>query len=169
MSKYKIIALTGLIIAAFLLTSFTQAAAETMKFRIVMFHKKAQINKVEDVEGHIMGVGEASGLASLETDEVAVVTLNWFADYIKGAGITQGYVRLMFEDGSTIIYKYAGTTHPQPGGKSSLCKSTSVVITQGRGKYAGIKGEGSYTGKRVAPLGGGAQLFIDTYLTYTLP
>ncbi len=169
MSKSKIIALTGLIITVFLLASFTQAVAATMKYRIVMFHKKAEINKVGDVEGHIMGVGEASGLASFETGEVAVVTLNWFADYIKGAGITQGYTRLMFEDGSTIDFKYAGTTHPQPDGKSSLFKSTSVVITQGSGKYAGIKGEGSYTGRRVAPLGGGAQLFIDTILTYTLP
>ena len=169
MSKSKIIALTGLIITVFLLASFTQAVAATMKFRIVMFHTKVEAIEVGDVEGHKLVLAESTGLASLETVEVAVIAHKAYADYTKETGISQGYLRLMFEDGSTITYKYAGTTHPQPGGKSSLFKSTSVVVTQGSGKYAGIKGEGSYTGKRFAPLGAKAQLFIDTILTYTLP
>jgi hypothetical protein len=168
MAKSKIIALVA-VITALLVVSVTQAWAATMKFRIVMFHKNVQIIKVGDIEGHIMAVGELTGLASLDTGEVAVATLSAFADYIKGTGIAQGYVRLSFEDGSTIDYKYQHTTEAQPDGKASLFKSKSVEITQGSGKYLGIKGEGSFTGKRVAPLGGGAQLFLDTILTYSLP
>ncbi len=169
MSKSKIIALTGLIITVFLLASFTQAVAATMKCRAVIFHTKSQINKVEDVEGHIMGVGESTGLASYETGEVAVVKLNWFADYTKGAGMTQGYFRHTFEDGSTIDYKYVTKTRPDPNGKGSLFSHVSLEITQGSGKYAGIKGKGTQTGRRVAPLGAGAQIYIDMIVTYTLP
>jgi hypothetical protein len=169
MSKSKIALFTGLIITVFLLTFFSNALAATMKFRTVMFHKNVQIIKVEDIEGHIMAVAELTGLASLDTGEVGVVTVSAFADYIKGTGIAQGYIRLTFEDGSTIDYKYQHTTEAQPDGKISLFKSRSVEITQGSGKYAGIQGEGSFTGKRIAPLGGGAQLFLDTILTYNLP
>ena len=135
MSKSKMIALISLIIGAFLLTPFSHAIAETMKFRLAVFHKRAEILEVADVEGHIMGVGEAPALASFETGEVAAGTLNWFADYIKGEGITQGYVRLTFSDGATIDYKYVGTTRVAPNGKESLFESKSVEILRGTGRY----------------------------------
>ena len=169
MSKPKIIALTGLIIAAFLLASFTQAVAATMKFRLVLFHTKVEIIKVEDVEGHIVGIVQSTGLASLETGEVAVYALWGNFDYTKGTGIHRQYGRLTFEDGSTIDVKFEGTTWPDPKGKGSLFKSTSLVITQGSGRYAGIQGKGSYTGRRVVAMGAGAQLYSDNILTYTLP
>jgi len=159
----------GLIVAVFLLTSFSHAIAETMKFRAAIFHKKAEIIEVGDVEGHIMGVGEAPALASFENGEVAAAKLNWFADYTKGEGITQAYTRLTFEDGATIDYKYTATTRLDPSGKGSLFKSQSLEILRGTGRFAGIKGGGKFTGKRIAPLGVGARLYVDTILTYTLP
>jgi hypothetical protein len=170
MSKSKIIALTGLIITVFLLASFTQAMAATMKFRIVCFHTQVETVEVPDVEGHKIYAGGSTGLASLETGEVAVATLKWVADYIKGAGrVPLNYYRLTFEDGSTIDIKFESTTRPDQKGKGSLLKSTSLVITQGSGRYAGIKGKGTLTGRRVAPIGVKAQLYLDVTLTYTLP
>ncbi len=169
MSKSKIIALVALIIFAFGM-SVTQAVAGTMKFRAVLFHTKVETIKVEDVEGHVVGIFESTGLASLETGEVAVFeVLGGTFDYTKGSGIHYGYDRLTFEDGSTIDIKGEGTARPDPKGKGSLFKSTSMVITQGTGKYAGIRGEASYTGRRVVPIGAGAQLYLDWILTYTLP
>ena len=168
MAKAKIIALTALI-AAVLLVSVTQSWAATMKYRTVQFHTKVEIIKVGDVEGHIVGTNETTGLATLETGEVAVFSQWGTFDYTKGTGIHRQYGRLTFEDGSTIDLKYEGTTRPDPKGKGSLFKSTSMVITQGTGKYAGIQGEGSYTARRVVPVGAGAQLYSDTILTYTLP
>ena len=164
----NIVALTALIMTALLLMSVTRAGAETMKFRWVLFHTKVEVIKVGDVEGHIIGLNDTTGLALLETGEVAVVTERGTADYTKGAGIHRGYERLTFEDGSTIDLKYEGTTRPDPKGKGSLIKGT-LVLYQGSGRYAGIKGEGSYTGRRVAPIGAAAQLYGDMILTYTLP
>ena len=170
MSKCKIVALTALIMTAFLLMAATQARAATMKYRIVMFHTKVEFIKVGDVEGHIVGINQTTGLASLETGEVAVYS-QWGAfDYTKGTGIHRQYGRLTFEDGSTIDLKFEGTTRSDPKGKGSLFKSTSLVITQGSGRYAGIQGHGSYTGRRVVPVvGAGAQLYSDNIMIYTLP
>ena len=166
----KIIALTALIMTALLLASVTQAAAATMKFRMVFFHTKVQTSEVGDVEGHKLHLGESTGLASLETGEVAVVTLRWFADYTKGAGIVPiTYTRLTFEDGSTIDVKGMVNMRPDPKGKGSLFESTSLVIYQGSGQYAGIQGKGTVTGRRVVALGAGAQAYFDYVMTYTLP
>ena len=168
MSKSKIIALTALAIFAFGM-SVTQAGAATMKFRLVLFHTKVEIIKVEDVEGHIVGIYESTGLASLETGEVAVFeVLGGTFDYTKGTGIHDGYDPLTFEDGSTIDFKSEGTTRPDPKGKGSLFEGTSVIY-QGSGRYADIQGEGTYTGRRVVPIGAGAQMYFDWILTYTLP
>ena len=159
----------GLIVLVFPLISYSHAIAETMKFRAACFHKKAEIIEVGDVEGHIMGVGEAPALASLENGEVAAAKVNWFADYISGEGITQGYVQMTFEDGATIHYKYVGETRLAQDGKCSLFSCQSLEILRGTGRFAGIKGGGTYTGKRLATLGVGARLYVDTTLRYTLP
>ena len=168
MSKCKIIALTALIIFAFGM-SVTNAGAATMKYRMVIFHTKLETIEVGDVEGHNLYLGESTGLASLETGEVAVFTAKWFADYTKGTGSAPIiYSRLTFEDGSTIDTKAIHETRPDPKGKGSLFEGTSVIY-QGSGQYAGIQGKGSYTGRRIAPLGANAQLYFDWVLTYTLP
>ena len=168
MSKSKIIALTGLIITVFLLASFTQAVAATMKFRIVMFHTKVEAIEVGDVEGHKLLLGESTGLASLETGVVAVIAVKWTADYAKETAIAPGYQRMTFEDGSTIDVTFLTKSRPGPKGKGRLFEST-YEINKGSGKYVGIQGNGTSTGRRVAPLGAGAQLYFDVIMTYTLP
>ncbi len=165
----KVVALTALIMTALLLMSATQAEAATMKFRVVMFLTKVETVKVEDVEEHIVGIYESTGLASLETGEVAVFeVLGGTFDYTKGTGIYDSYGRLTFEDGSTIDFKIEGTTRPDPKGKGSLFEATHAIY-QGSGRYAGIQGKGTHTGRRVVAIGAGAQMYIDVILTYNLP
>ena len=169
MSKSRLVVFAGLIITLFLLTSPTQAAAATMKFRAVLFHNKVEAMEVEHIEGHVIGVFKSTGLASLETGEVAVMSQHGTFDYIKGAGTHMAYARLTFEDGSTIDYNYHGTTALAPEGKGAIFKDVSVEITGGTGKYAGIRGGGSYTGRRIVPGIAGAQFYSDSVLIYTLP
>ena len=153
----KIIALTALIMTAFLLMSATQAWAATMKFRMVFFHTRVETSEVGDAEGHNLHLGESTGLASLETGEVAVVTIKWFADYTKGAGIVEGYVHLTFEDRSIIGIKGQTTARPDPKGEGTLFEATQWELYQGSGRYAGIKGTSTVTGRRVVALGARAQ------------
>jgi hypothetical protein len=169
MSKTKISALTALIMTAFLVVSVTQAWAATMKFRMVIFHTRVETSEVGDVEGHNLYLGESTGLASLETGEVAVVTIRWSADYTKGAGIVQAYIHLTFEDRSIIGIKGQTTARPYPKGEGTLFEARQWELYQGSGRYAGIKGTGTLTGRRVVALGAPAQAYFDAILTYTLP
>jgi hypothetical protein len=167
MCKYKTIALIALI-AALLLVPVTQAVADTMKFRMVTSHTKVEIIKVVGVEEHIIAIIDSPGLASFDNGEVAVLEQQAYADYVKGAGIHKAYFRLTFEDGSVIDYTQEGTTRPDPNGKGSLFVGT-CKITDGSGRYSGIQGKGSYTGRRVVSLNAGARLYADVTLTYDLP
>jgi hypothetical protein len=170
MSTRKKCALTCIIITGFLLVSFSQALAETMKFRLVYFHTQVEVVEIPDVQGHKIYAGGSTGLATLTTGEVAVGTLKWVADYINGAGpVPIGYIRLTFEDGSTIDYKGVVHTRPDPNGYGSLFERGTGEIYQGSGRYTGIRGTLTSSGRRFAPLGEKAQCYIDYTLTYTLP
>jgi hypothetical protein len=169
MSKSKMIALVALITASFLIP-VTEAVAETMKMRIVYFHTQVEVVEVPDYEGHKIYAGGSTGLATLESGQVAVATLKWVADYIKGTGpVPLGYIRLTFEDGSTIDFKSLIHTRPDPNGTGSLFERITAEIYQGSGKYVGIRGTGTGKGRRFAPLGAKAQCYLDYTLTYSLP
>jgi hypothetical protein len=169
MTKCKVRVLIALV-TTLLLISVTQVGAGTMKYRVVLYHTKVEVMKIVNIEGHIVGIYESTGLATLDTGEVGVVSQKGTFDYIKGAGTHDGYSRLTLEDGSTIDIEFEGTTRPNPNGKGSLFESTSVVITQGGGRYTGIKGGGSYTGRRIVPaIGTGAALYTDMILRHNLP
>ena len=158
-----------LIIAAWLIGSVTQAGAQTLKWRQVMFNAKVEIIQMGDVPDHIIGLYDQTGLASFEKGEEASVATKGTLDYIKGSGTIQGYNILTFEDGSTTTSKYQGTTRSDPSGKSSWFEATWTLI-QGTGRWTGIKGGGTMTGRRFAPaIGVATQLYLDYTGTYTLP
>ena len=159
------------ILAVIILAAFTiaiQAGAETMKWRQVMFITKAEVLPVGDVPEHNIGIYDQTGLASFDTGEVASVTQKGTLDYTKGSGPIQGYCTYTYEDGSTMVIKWQGATRADPGGKGSRFESTWTYV-QGTGRFAGIKGEGTFTGRRFVPFGGGVQLYNDGIGTYTLP
>ena len=89
-------------------------------------------------------------------------------DYINGNGKHQGYSSTTFEDGSTKFSSFEGITKEVEGGKSSLFEGTYTYI-RGTGRFEGIEGSGSYTGKRITPLVAGADCYSDFAGTRTLP
>jgi len=171
MSKTKIIALAALIILAFVISGIGNAMAGEkvqQKVRTVYSYFKAEAAKVGDVPGHVIGVAEANGLTFPEKDEPAAYSVQVMFDYVNGSGPHWGYCMTTWEDGSTTVVKVEGTTTATQGGKISLFEGTFTYV-KGTGRYAGIKGGGSYTGKRVTPLAAGAFCYSDATETYTLP
>ena len=159
------------ILAVSILAAFTiavQAGAETMKWRAVQFYTKGEVLQVGDVPDHIIGIYDQTGLASFETGEVASLALKGTLDYTKGSGPIEGYAVYTFEDGSTMTIKYQATTRPDLSGKGSRWEGTWTYI-QGTGRFAGIQGDGTMTGRRFAPFGAGAQAYTDFTGKYTLP
>jgi hypothetical protein len=160
-----------LIIAAWLLGSVTQAGAQTytMKCRWTGHFPKMHIIEVGDVPGHILCVGESAGVSSCDDGGVATISGKFTTDLTQGNGISQGYRVSTYEDGSTLWEKYQNIVTPSPDGKTSRYEGTSEFI-KGTGRFEGIQGSGSYTGKRLAPTPGvGAQYYTDSIGTYTLP
>ena len=160
------------ILAVIILAAFTiavQAGAETVKGRYVYHFFKVERIEVGDVPGHVIGVAEHRGLMSLDTGEVATHIGRLTLDYTNGSGTFQGYNLVAFEDGSAKIFKAQGRTTVQPGGVSTF--EASYTYIKGAGRFEGIQGTGSFTGKRMAPLtpGASADCYLDFTETYSLP
>jgi len=161
------------IFAVIILAAFTiavQARAETLKGRNVLHYVKVEVIQVGDVPGHVIGVAEGRGLTFDDIKkEVGTFSNQVMFDLTNGSGTHWGYEMRTYEDGSTTVTRIQGTTTAGEGGTSSF-KGTSTFI-KGTGRYEGIQGGTSYTGRRLAPLtpGGPAELYADLTGSYTVP
>ena len=150
-------------------TALSQAGAETAKGRYVYHFFKVERIEVGDVPGHLIGVADGRGLVSSDTGEVATQLTKLLFDYTNGSGPFQAYNLITYEDGSTKISKVQGRTTAQASGVSTF--EGTYTFIKGTGRFEGIQGTGSFTGKRTAPLtpGGPADCYLDFTETYTLP
>jgi len=139
------------------------------KGRQVYHVVKVEVMPVGDVPGHVVGIVDARGLTFPDTGEVATCSLKITFDVTNGTGPHQTYAVTTFEDKSTVITLAKGVTTARPDGTSTF-EGTFTYIG-GTGRFAGVQGGGSYTGKRMAPLAPGvsADSFSDYVATYTLP
>lgn len=162
-------AISLLVMGIGLLLASTGVRAETLKWRQNQHTTKTEsIFQVGDVPDHMVGVGEGGGLAFFENGEFATFTSTYTVDYTNGSGPHWGYSLYTFEDSSTFATKEQGATTAEQGGKTSVFKGTFSFV-QGSGRFRGIEGSGSYTGRRLAPLAAGAEAYRDFTATYTLP
>ena len=147
-----------------------QAIAETVNWRITSYFIKMEAIPVPDVEGHFIGMYERRGLATFEDGEVRVYHTRGTFDSIKGQGSFQGYTTLTANDGSETMVKYQGNLTIPPGEKLATLSGNGDYI-KGSGRFQGIKGEVSFSGKYITPYGKetkGDQV-VDATGTYTLP
>src|SRR5262245_14231114 len=77
-------------------------ADEVLKFRMVMHVTSIQTQEVGDVDGHVVGVGRYSGLASFGDGSIGTANFTFTIDYIKGAGTYSTYFNVALKDGSAI-------------------------------------------------------------------
>ena len=137
-----ILALVGSIGAA----TMRPAHAEDLEFRAVVHVTSAQSQDVGDVDGHVLSLVRASGIASFQDGSTATTYLVAQTDYTKGTGTNTGYINLTFDDGSVLWYTTAGTATVD--GNRTIFRGTITVIG-GKGRFAGAKGEGGYNGARL--------------------
>jgi hypothetical protein len=160
-----------LTIAAWLLGFVTSAGAQTytMKCRVTMHLVTAHPIEVGDVPGHLLGVGDVAGVLSCDDGSIATASMKAVSDYIKGSGKAYNYALYTYEDGSTTWAKSQYTSTTDPGGKTGSMEGTFEYL-KGTGRFEGIQGGGTFTGKRLAPAPGvGAQFYVDLSSTYTVP
>ena len=159
------------IITAWLLGFVIEAQAETMKCKIGRVVTKEQTMPVSHEEGRELVLGTSQGLAIFENGDIANYKTQHISDRATGPGKgaqSLAYVYFTFEDGSSIIGRLEFRSIADPSGKFST-KTTGELI-KGTGRFEGIKGTFSSTGKKLPPIKGEAdKYFADATLTYTLP
>lgn len=139
----------ALILAVVLLVGFgpivTQASAESMNFKLVSMVDKVERVKVSEMEGTVIGVLDRKGLSMFENGDVATTDCRGIFDTKKGF---QGYSSITFEDGSTLVLSWKGPTSvaSPPGGKFRVY-TAAFEYAKGTGRFKGIKGNGTFTGK----------------------
>lgn len=135
-----------------------------------VFHiVKSDMVEVGDKPGHYVGYIHNSGLLFFEDGEIATVD-GWYTfDYTNGSGTFSGYGKTVFEDGSTQLTRIekANTTAIQ-NGKVSVLEGTYEYFG-GSGRFKGLEGSGTFSGKRVGTVESGATGYTDLKGTYTIP
>lgn len=136
-------------------------ADETLKVRAITHVVSAQALDVGDVDGHTMSVARGSGLASFPDGSVGTASFVTVTDYVKGSGeIVRVYQSITAADGSQIWIKSAGSA-TVVGNKTEI-KGAPAVIVGGTGRFAGAKGDATWSGERLqAQLAAGAELYND--------
>jgi hypothetical protein len=90
-------------------------ADEMIETRIVMHATSVQTQDVGDVDGHVLGLIRASGIASFQDGSTATAFFVAQTDYVKGSGTNSTFSNLTFNDGSELWYKpapYCGEPSP---------------------------------------------------------
>lgn len=158
-----------LVISVWVLGSVIQAGAETMKCRTASTATKDERIAVSDEQGHELQLEILQGLAFFENGEIAKYRSHAIGDSTPGKGgqaIT--YQIYTFEDGSTIVNRTQRLLVPDQSGNYSA--KATIEIIKGTGRFEGIKGTASATGKNFLP--GKEEALRATneiIFTYTLP
>jgi len=150
------------------LGSVPQAGAETLKCKMVITRTVDKSVPVSDQEGHVLGAQVLEGLSLFDNGEVAKTRIE--AVYDQGGATMQsmGYNMWTFEDGSTIMGRFQRTAVPDKSGTQAAKASTELI--KGTGRFAGIKGTSSSTGKNFLPGKDEAmRVYNEVTFTYTLP
>jgi hypothetical protein len=158
----------GLLLAMLLSVSFILlpgvSAAEEIAYRAVYHVQKVETVEVGDVPGHVVGFSVTPGLIFMTKGpakgEIGTRKAITSIDIMNGKGSFTGYYTYTFPDGSTMYDKASGTFTSVDGGKKSALEGT-VEFTRGTGKFAGMKGKGTFKGERVGPPEAGGDGYVD--------
>jgi len=145
-----------------LYVSSNATADEVAKFRLVMHATSVQSQEVGDVDGHMLGLGRYSGLASFSDGSTGTANFVFTNDYTKGNGTNLAYFNITFKDGSVLRYKASGTARVE--GTTTVFPEGPISVIGGTGRFEGAKGDGSQGGARLTPLAAGAELYIDVVI-----
>ena len=155
-----------------------EVKTETINFMVADHIVKLAEIQVADEEGHYAGVASRKGIAFFGNREIAHYQCweTYDSDFSKMKKSLKGYSLLTFEDGSTVTFTFHGVATSQlPWWYShgrTHAKGTGEYV-RGTGRFEGIQGTISYTGKGIIhyseEIGTRGDRYWEVTATYTLP
>ncbi len=117
------------------------------------------LREVEGHEGHAVGLMRQRGFAFYDNGDVA--TVNVWLTFERSGGETnyRGYAVYTFIDGTTKTGRFIGTGDPRGE------QTGDFTIEGGSGRYEGITGKGTFTGRAFPPQG---DIYLDVRGTYSI-
>jgi hypothetical protein len=160
--------LTLSIVLAFVFGILGQAEGQMAGYKLSCYFTMAEVSPAEGVEGHTHALYEVKGLGYLENGE-ALIYSGWTMIEIAEDS-AQGYALHTWVDGSTTVSRAHFNVTKSPEGKITLSQGTFEFI-KGTGRFAGIKGKASFTGKPLIPLSEKERedCFYEGITLYTVP
>ncbi len=166
MAKYVRVAfITVLAMMVLLLGSLPATAAKKMKWKVVAHVTDVHLLNVQDAKNHVMGIYEHQGVALFSNGEAASFMDRGSFDMYKPTGTHLGYVKMSFQDGSTIEFKYQGREYRKKGYDLPFVKGNGKFM-KGTGRFRGISGPLTYEGGYVTPYDKEKGLVGDSLIEY---
>lgn len=113
------------------------AAAEELKFKVVMTEVGGSMMDVEAFKGHSIGATKYAGAAVFEDGRIAYKTVVSTSESEGETGSYTGYSTYMFQNGDTLVVKFTGGWSPDSNGGD-------YEVVSGTGAYEGATGTGRF-------------------------
>jgi hypothetical protein len=134
-------------------------ADETMTFRIIAHGVSVNSQEIGDVDGHVIGMARFAGLATFPDGSIGQTSFVSISDFVKGSGrIMPVYMSVTLDDGSVLWL--TDTNDVKVEGPRANVKGT-VPVVGGKGRFTGVKGEGTLVGQRQPILPTGTDIYFD--------
>ena len=168
--KTKFIAVLATAIAFLVLPIL--AGAETQKARVFCYVTEMYIMPIGFAKAPANVISERRGVAEFENGEVAVFLMRGVGKVTPKGGPMEGFTQYTFNDKSAFVVKWQGQ-HTKGEGQQLPKMSGKGTYVSGTGRFEGIQGNVTFTGKNVTlydkEKGTLGDLIVDVIYNYTLP
>ncbi len=150
------------VVFALLLGGPAVAQEQTLNFQVVAHTTESHDLLVPEQPEHRIGLVSFRGLAIFADGQIANHWYSGTFDFTKGSGEIRGYALWVFKDGTKLSAAYRGEAKPASGGGVTF--SARYTDVTGTGRFAKLRGEGTFEGQRIDYFKQGG----DTYFRGTL-
>lgn len=147
-------------------------SADTMEWRVYNYVTKMHFLPYGFAKAPANAIFERRGIVQFTDGELATYLTRGSAKLTPKGGVAEGYAQYTFDDESTMIIKWQAKSGTEEGQKLKTMSGTGSYVS-GTGRFEGIKGELTLTGKYLTPYsvekGMMGDMVVDVVSNYQLP
>jgi quercetin dioxygenase-like cupin family protein len=141
----------------------TGVSGATLRVVVNLESQDRTLHTAGSVGNLVYGWNRLTGSSTVGGQAVGVELLG-AVSYTDGSGPFSAFVTFTFPDGSTLGAQMQGSAVAAAGGASTAFAAT-IGVVGGTGRYAPVRGTGTFVGSRTAALGGAVAATFDFVVT----